>query len=201
MTDEPRIPRVEISEGVAADRLDEAFRIAYDAFADKFRIGFRSAGDLARLFGDAVDASACISAVADGRLAGVLFLHTTERQFFRLRPCAPFTRFSPIRALRILLNLLLLHEEARAGVFTVDALAAHPAFRGQGVGTALLTRAEETARAQGKRTMALGVLGDNDGAIRLYERFGYRTTRVQRGFWVKLATGSPEVRRMEKRLG
>lgn len=201
MTDEPRIPRIEISEGVAADRLDEAFRIAYDAFADKFRIGFRSADDLARLFGDAVDASACISAVADGRLAGVLFLHTTERQFFRLRPCAPFTRFSPIRALRILLNLLLLHEEARAGVFTVDALAAHPAFRGQGVGTALLTRAEETARAQGKRTMALGVLGDNEGAIRLYERFGYRTTRVHRGFWVKLATGSPEVRRMEKPLG
>ncbi len=49
--------------------------------------------------------------------------------------------------------------------------------------------------------MALGVLGDNDGAIRLYERFGYRTTRIHRGFWVKFATGSPEVWRMEKPLG
>ena len=73
--------------------------------------------------------------------------------------------------------------------------------RGRGAGTALLTRAEETARAQGKRTMALGVLGDNDGAIRLYECFGYRTTRIHRGFCVKFATGSPEVWRMEKPLG
>ena len=200
MTDESETAPIEISEGVADARLDDALRIAYDAFAAKFRVGFRSADDLTRLFRDSVDPSACLSATADGRLAGILLTHTTEREFFQLRLRPLFTRFSPVRALRILCNLLLLHEGAKPGVFTVDALAVHPSFRGWGVGTALLERAEEAARSQGKATMALGVLGDNAGAIRLYERHGYRTARVHRGFLVKLATGSPEVRRMEKRV-
>ena len=50
----------------------------------------------------------------------------------------------------------------------------------------------------GKRTISLGVIGGNEGAIRLYERLGYRTTRTWRGFLVRLASGSAEVRRMEK---
>ena len=200
MADERRTAPIEISEGIADERLDDALRIAYDAFAAKFRIGFRDADDLIRLFRDSVNASACLSAVVDGRLAGILLLHTTEREFFRLRVCALFTRFTPVRAFRMLFNLLLLHEGAKPGVFTVDALAARSSFRGRGVGTTLLERAEELARSQGKATMALGVLGDNDGAIRLYERRGYRTTRVHRGFLVRLATGSPEMRRMEKSI-
>lgn len=200
MTNESETAPIEISEGIADARIEDALRIAYDAFASKFRVGFRSADDLTRLFRDSVNASACLSATADGRLAGILLMHTTEREFFRLRTCPLFARFSPMRALRILCNLLLLHEGAKPGVFTVDALAVHPSFRGRGVGTALLERAEEAARSQGKTTMALGVLGGNRGAIRLYERHGYRTARVHRGALVKLATGSPEVRRMEKRV-
>ena len=67
-----------------------------------------------------------------------------------------------------------------------------------GIGTALMRRAEEKARSAGKRTMSLGVVGENEGAIRLYERLGYRTTRSWRGFLIRLASGSEEVRRMEK---
>ena len=48
--------------------------------------------------------------------------------------------------------------------------------------------------------MALFVLGDNDGAIRLYERQGYVRTKQERGRLVRLAVGSESVWRMEKPL-
>ena len=68
MTNESETAPIEISEGIADARIEDAFRIAYDAFAAKFRVGFRSADDLTRLFRDSVNASACLSATADSRL-------------------------------------------------------------------------------------------------------------------------------------
>ncbi|MDE2840705.1 MAG: GNAT family N-acetyltransferase, partial [Chloroflexota bacterium] len=106
----------------------------------------------------------------------------------------------PWRAMRMLLNLMLLADEPKPDDFVVDSLAVAESCRGMGVGTALLQQAEERARAMGKRTMSLGVIAENDGAIRLYERQGYDTTRKWHGFFVRLAFGSAEVLRMEKPL-
>ena len=70
-----------------------------------------------------------------------------------------------------------------------------------GIGTALMLKAEKQADSMGKLTMSLGVIAENEGAIRLYERLGYNTTRTWRGFLVRLAAKSVEVRRMEKPIG
>ncbi|OGG58298.1 hypothetical protein A2853_00015 [Candidatus Kaiserbacteria bacterium RIFCSPHIGHO2_01_FULL_55_17] len=45
--------------------------------------------------------------------------------------------------------------------------------QGKGVGTALLTHAEEFARARDMHRMELEVFERNEGAIRLYEKLGY----------------------------
>jgi len=45
--------------------------------------------------------------------------------------------------------------------------------RGQGVGTALLSAAIEWARSAGAHKVALQVWPDNQGAIALYEKFGF----------------------------
>ena len=50
----------------------------------------------------------------------------------------------------------------------MDCLAAGPASRGLGIGTALMRRAEEKAGLMGKEIMSLEVVGENAGAIRLY---------------------------------
>ena len=189
---------IEVVEGIDETHVDAALRVAYDAFAEKFRIGFRNADDLVRLFRDSVDPTSCISATADGQFAGFLAFQTSCQEFYHLNPMAVFTRFSPPRAVRILINLVLLADRVRPDEFIVDSLAVDRSARGMGVGTALMRRAERMARSMGKRTMSLGVIGENDGAIRLYERLGYRTTRTWRGFLIRLAAGSSEVRRMEK---
>lgn len=192
---------VKIVEGLDEQYVDVALRVVYDAFAEKFRIGFRHADDLRRLFRDSVDTTSCLSALVDGQFAGLLTIRTNGQEFYHLNMGALFTRFSPLRAIRMLLNLLLLTDGTKADEFVVDSLAVDPAYRGRGVGTALLQKAEERAKSMGKRTMSLGVIGENAGAIRLYERQGYRRTHTWDGYLVRLATGSAAVHRMEKPVG
>ena len=64
---------VQIVEGVDREYVDDALCITYDAFAKKFRIGFRNADDFIRLFRDSVDAGELLSSpLVDGELIGCL---------------------------------------------------------------------------------------------------------------------------------
>lgn len=60
------------------------------------------------------------------------------------------------------------------GSFYVCAVGVYGQYRGQGIGTALMERAEQRAREEGCGAMSLLVFDANDGAKRLYERLGYR---------------------------
>ena len=164
---------------------------------------FRGADDFVRLFRDSVDARNCFSAIIDGELSGILAFQTAGREFYRLNPMVAFAKFSPLRAGLVIFNLILLAFEDAVGAdeFHIDLVAVVPSSRGMGIGTALMLKAEEKAESTGKHTMSLGVIAENEGAIRLYERLGYRTTRTWRGFLVRLASNSTEVRRMEKPIG
>ncbi len=62
-------------------------------------------------------------------------------------------------------------EDMAAGSQYVSVLAARPQFRGMGLGTALLDLAEREAEG---RLLSLVVADNNTGAMRLYERHGYR---------------------------
>ena len=194
---------VQIVEGVDREYVDDALCITYDAFAKKFRIGFRNADDFIRLFRDSVDPENCLFAIVDGEFSGVLAFQMTGHEFYQLNLRTAFEKFSPFRAGLVIFNLILLAFEDAVGAdeFHIDLVAVVPSSRGLGVGTALMLRAEENAESTGKRTMSLGVIAENEGAIRLYERLGYRTTRTWRGFLVRLAARSEEVRRMEKSIG
>ena len=65
-------------------------------------------------------------------------------------------------------------ENLAPGTWYVNVLAVRPPFRGQGLGTKLLSLAEETGRSLAKRGMSVIVSDSNAGARRLYERCGYR---------------------------
>ena len=67
-------------------------------------------------------------------------------------------------------------EHRSAGTFYVNALAALPGRRGLGLGTALLRAAENKAATQGIRRMSIQAFEQNTGAVRLYQRLGYKVT-------------------------
>ena len=61
----------------------------------------------------------------------------------------------------------------------VSDLVVMPAHRGSGIGQRLLEAAEVYARACGMAKLKIGVLRRNEGALRLYERLGFRQYRVE----------------------
>lgn len=63
-------------------------------------------------------------------------------------------------------------HSTRPGEAYIEELAVSADARGQGVGTKLLERCEEMARARGATVLSLAVVKGNP-AIRLYERFGF----------------------------
>jgi ribosomal protein S18 acetylase RimI-like enzyme len=58
----------------------------------------------------------------------------------------------------------------------IESLAVLPEHRGRGLGTELLGRLERELREQGVADVVIGVLPGNEGAVRMYERRGYRPT-------------------------
>ena len=56
-----------------------------------------------------------------GNSRGLLTFRTDGQEFYHLGTVALFTRFSPLRAIRMLLNLLLLADGTKADEFVVDS--------------------------------------------------------------------------------
>ncbi len=66
------------------------------------------------------------------------------------------------------------HRFQRPDSLRLFALDVGPAFRGQGIGTALTHAVEERARRAGLMSVNLEVSVENTSAMHLYERPGYR---------------------------
>lgn len=65
-------------------------------------------------------------------------------------------------------------EQCVPDSYYVNMLAVYPQFRGRGVGTALMGRVDGLARQAGSTLSSVAVFEENAGALRLYERLGYR---------------------------
>jgi ribosomal protein S18 acetylase RimI-like enzyme len=61
------------------------------------------------------------------------------------------------------------------GTFYVNGLATLPGYEGRGLGTRLLNVATDLAAEAGCDELSIEVFEQNEGAVRLYERHGYRT--------------------------
>jgi len=67
----------------------------------------------------------------------------------------------------------------------INNLAVLPEHRRSGVGSALLARVLADGAARGAHRATLEVRASNRPALQLYERFGFRTTAVRRGYYSK----------------
>ena len=65
----------------------------------------------------------------------------------------------------------------------VENIAVVDAWRGQGVAQSLFDALLATARARGARYLALEVRAENARAIRFYERNGFASVAVRRGYY------------------
>jgi ribosomal-protein-alanine N-acetyltransferase len=78
------------------------------------------------------------------------------------------------------MNYWLVHDEVQ-----LLAIASHPDHRGAGIGQALMAHLMALARARAAAIVTLEVRRSNAVAIRLYERHGFTTVGVRRGYYAE----------------
>jgi len=88
---------------------------------------------------------------------------------------------SPGSGSRQLAAFILLTEKRRiANISTIDV---HPLHRRRGLASYLLRVAEQALRQWGCLGMTLQVAVDNEGAQKLYARFGFKQSRILRRYY------------------
>jgi GNAT superfamily N-acetyltransferase len=74
---------------------------------------------------------------------------------------------------RIVGNASLMRNRARPDTWLVGNVGTHPAFRGRGIATALVTSCMRYAAGRGGARVALQVTNTNTAAMRVYARLGF----------------------------
>ncbi len=76
------------------------------------------------------------------------------------------------------------HLQANVGRYAyIYGFRVRPVYRGNGIGSRLLQKAETDLVNRGFERIALNVARDNESARHLYERLGYRVVAPEPGIW------------------
>ena len=79
----------------------------------------------------------------------------------------------------------------------IKDIAVHPDHRGEGIGSALLSRAIAVLTAHGADTVKLEVRRSNEGAKRLYREFDFEPLRLVPGYYADDEDAIVMVRKLE----
>ncbi|MCC8189571.1 MAG: GNAT family N-acetyltransferase [Planctomycetes bacterium] len=122
-----------------------------------------------------------VAAVADG-VAGAALSFPADRQPELDRPILDALAERGVHLDRLLF-------EGVPGTYYLSSIGVHPAFRGQGIGTALMRAAEARGASLGFREASLLVAADKERARALYERLGYAAAgevRLQQFHYIRM---------------
>jgi ribosomal protein S18 acetylase RimI-like enzyme len=116
----------------------------------------------------------CLTAFAEGRLAGILALQDQTGSFLEPSYNTMVRHYGQIAGTFRTMLLMLLDHRLPPGDLYLDGIVVEPSVRGQGIGRALMAAFENLARDNGFSTVSLEVIDTNPRARRLYEHLGYR---------------------------
>ncbi len=181
MSDDPIV----IEHGLPHELRDQAVEIFEDAFGDKMRTAVRDTEQRKEFMRRAYVAENCIVAHRDGRLVGMAGLSTKGAPHagglmgssWDPRPYRDVLGW--FGAMWAVWGNRLADNRPQDDEVYVDGIAVAAEARGLGIGTRLLDETTARARSIGKRYVRLDVIDTNPRAQALYERLGYKVTRVQ----------------------
>lgn len=103
-----------------------------------------------------------------------------------------------VGAARAVVGLRLAEHRPDADELYIDGIAVAPEARGLGIGTRLLHEAHAIAAEQSMRWVRLDVIDTNPRAQALYDRLGYKVTKVQSFRYMERAVGFGGMVSMER---
>jgi ribosomal protein S18 acetylase RimI-like enzyme len=176
---------VVIRRGLPAYLRADAAALFEEAFGEKLRTALPNPQLQAAALERTLRPDHIVAALRQGELLGMVGLSAadgpyhggviaTTEVFGELR-----TLLGTIGAARAVVGLAMGQHRPENGELYVDGVAVAPAARGGGIGTRLLDEVATIAREDGFRWVRLDVVDTNPRAQQLYERLGYRVTKVQ----------------------
>lgn len=146
--------------------------------------------------GDNLFGSENIHMVSDGdhEVLGILVsFRGDEISFWKdLKAYAKILDFSGL--LGYLFKGTLINELLTARVggedYYISNIAVDPEFRGQGIGTCIVENALKLAKNSGCRKVILNVTLNNEKALKLYERFGFKVNGINTADWIFKGQGT-----------
>ena len=104
------------------------------------------------------------------------------------------------KVIKLLFGLWILTSKPKTGECYIGHIAVKPEFQGKGIGTKLLEFGTELAHKKGFEKLTLYVSSSNKGAIKLYEKLGFKILRIERSYLTKRLFGIKEWYYMSKNL-
>ena len=165
--------QVQIKEGFGEDDRGRVAELFWEAFGHKLRPGFANEETGRAVLSATIRSDRVLSAYQSGELLVMCGFHqagvgSVDLSWSKVRKVVSFPAY-----LRALLVLSVISTSERAGAFVLDGIAVHVDARGKGIGTALLRRAADKAKASGASAVRLAVVDSNPKARSLYEREGF----------------------------
>ncbi|BCR36258.1 GNAT family N-acetyltransferase [Mariniplasma anaerobium] len=127
----------------------------------------------------------------DDKIVGVLKLKTDQLikiknkikpSFFKLSKTYGF-----INVIKLSLAGLILNDSPKKNTCYIEHIAVDKNARGLGIGKKLMAKATEQLQNNPNiNRLTLYVASDNDGAIKLYEKLGYKTIKITKSLLTKL---------------
>lgn len=120
----------------------------------------------------------CYFALLNSKIVGMISSYdgkTSKKQGLRTGVLlVRYMKFRFFKRFRLFMKSRSIFGKAAENEYYISNIAVYPEFRGVGLGKMLLTKVEDEAKASGLERCVLDVVTSNEGAIRLYQKMGYR---------------------------
>jgi len=171
---------IEIYIGLPEEYLQEAAKLFYDSFQQKFLpiMSIREQG--VSFLQKHLNPKGTMVALNGKQLLGIAGLQYEGCHFFSPSLFDLAHEFGWLRGIVKILRMRIFNSPDREGELYLKAIMVDSSMRDSGIGTHLLTGVTDFAWAHGFSTIRLDVVDTNPDARRFYERHGFVATRIRR---------------------
>jgi len=129
----------------------------------------------------------------EGEIVGVMILKWAKQKVpktkFKLSKVVPYGLYTTVKLIAM---RYLFPENPKKGVCHVAELAVIPGAQRKGIGTKLIAYGREMAQKQGLAKYALHVDAENEPALKLYEKMGFRLVKKKKHILARWLLGIKE---------
>ncbi|PVX27479.1 MAG: hypothetical protein CW716_02095 [Candidatus Bathyarchaeum sp.] len=170
----------EITYGIPKNQRVTVSKIFLNSFEGKFQKIFANKNKAVSFISTFLRDDRAFVALKDGVAVGFVGLEHDNKSFIdaNLRQTVGLLGLGVLRA--ALFGAVFMMNRTKPNEVYVESLAVSEKERAKGIGKKLLKAAIDYARLEGFSSVRLDVIGTNRDAKRLYERFGFKESRVQR---------------------